>query len=76
MNVGGGQGLLVQKVLAAYPALRGTVFDQPQVVAPVAVPPELAGRLSGHSGDFFAAVPAGADAYLLKHCGSCPPTPR
>jgi hypothetical protein len=67
VDVGGGQGLLLQKVLAAYPALRGTVFDQPQVVAPVAVPPELAGRLSIQSGDFFAAVPAGADAYLLKH---------
>jgi len=54
-------------VLAAYPALRGTGFDQPQVVAPVAVPLELAGRLSIQGGDFFAAVPAGADAYLLKH---------
>jgi len=67
VDVGGGRGLLVQKVLAAYPALRGTVFDQPQVVAPVAVPPELAGRLSVQGGDFFAGVPAGADAYLLKH---------
>jgi hypothetical protein len=37
------------------------------VVAPVAVPPELAGRLSIQGGDFFTAVPAGADAYLLKH---------
>jgi hypothetical protein len=72
VDVGGGQGLLLQKVLAAYPDLRGTVFDQPQVVAPVAVPPmavpqELAGRLVLQGGDFFAAVPAGADAYLLKH---------
>jgi hypothetical protein len=72
VDVGGGQGLLLQQVLAAYPDLRGTVFDQPQVVAPVAVPPvavppELAGRLVLQGGDFFAAVPAGADAYLLKH---------
>jgi len=67
VDVGGGQGLLVQKVLAAYPSLYGTVFDQPQVVAPVVVPPALAGRLSVQGGDFFAAVPAGADAYLLKH---------
>jgi hypothetical protein len=37
------------------------------VVASVAVPPELAGRLSIQGGDFFAAVPAGAAAYLLKH---------
>ena len=67
VDVGGGRGLLLQKVLASYPALRGTLFDQPQVVAPVAVPPELAGRLGVQGGDFFAAVPAGADAYLLKH---------
>jgi len=67
VDVGGGRGLLLQKVLAAYPALQGIVFDQPQVVAPVVVPPELAGRLSVQGGDFFAAVPAGADAYLLKH---------
>lgn len=67
VDVGGGQGLLLQRLLAAYPTLRGTVLDQPQVVAPVAVPPELAGRLTLQGGDFFAAVPAGADAYLLKH---------
>jgi hypothetical protein len=67
VDVGGGRGLLLQKVLAAYPGLRGTGFDQPQVVAPVAVPPELTGRLSIQGGDFFTAVPAGADAYLLKH---------
>jgi hypothetical protein len=67
VDVGGGQGLLLQRVLAAYADLRGTVFDQPQVVAPVALPPELGGRLTLQGGDFFAAVPAGADAYLLKH---------
>ena len=33
----------------------------------MAVPPELAGRLTLQGCDFFAAVPAGADAYLLKH---------
>ena len=66
VDVGGGRGLRL-KVLAAYTALRGTVFDQPQVVAPVAVPPELAARLSVQGGDLFVAVPAGADAYLLKH---------
>jgi hypothetical protein len=67
VDVGGGQGLLLQRLLAAYPSLRGTVLDQPQVVAPVAVPPELAGRLTLQGGDFFTAVPSGADAYLLKH---------
>lgn len=33
----------------------------------MAVPPELEGRLTIASGDFFAQVPAGGDTYLLKH---------
>ena len=67
VDVGGGQGALLQQVLSAYPQLRGTVFDQPQVVAGAQVPPELAGRLTLQGGDFFAEAPVGADAYLLKH---------
>ncbi|MEB3331557.1 MAG: methyltransferase [Synechococcaceae cyanobacterium] len=67
VDVGGGRGLLLQRVLAAHPGLRGTVFDQPQVVAGAVVPPQLAGRLALQGGDFFAEAPAGADAYLLKH---------
>jgi hypothetical protein len=67
VDVGGGRGMLLQTVLAAYPDLRGTVFDQPQVVAGAAIPPELEGRLSLQGGDFFSEAPAGADAYLLKH---------
>lgn len=67
VDVGGGQGALLQQVLTAFPQLRGTVFDQPQVLAGASVPPELAGRLALQGGDFFATAPAGADAYLLKH---------
>jgi hypothetical protein len=67
VDVGGGQGLLLKTVLASYPELRGTVFDQPQVVAGATVPAALVERLSLVGGDFFREVPAGADAYLLKH---------
>ncbi len=67
VDVGGGRGWLLQTVLAGYPELRGTVFDQPQVVAGAQAPPELAGRLNLQGGDFFSEAPAGADAYLLKH---------
>jgi hypothetical protein len=67
VDVGGGQGSLLMAVLRAHPQLRGGVFDQPHVVAPVAVPADLAGRLNFSGGDFFASAPAGADAYLLKH---------
>jgi hypothetical protein len=67
IDVGGGRGELLQEVLRRYPDLRGTLFDQPAVVAPVVVPAELEGRLAVAGGDFFAGVPAGGDAYLLKH---------
>ena len=67
VDVGGGRGLLLQRVLGRHGELRGTLFDQPQVVAPVQVPPELAGRLLVEGGDFFQEVPSGADAYLMKH---------
>ncbi len=67
IDVGGGRGQLLQAVLRHHGHLRGILFDQPAVVAPVAVPPELAGRFEVAGGDFFAAVPAGGDAYLLKH---------
>jgi hypothetical protein len=67
IDVGGGRGQLLQTVLRQHGHLRGTLFDQPAVVEPVAVPPDLEGRLRIASGDFFADVPAGGDAYLLKH---------
>ncbi|CAK6686449.1 methyltransferase [Synechococcus sp. CBW1107] len=67
VDVGGGRGQLLQAVLRHHGHLRGTLFDQPSVVEPVVVAPELEGRFQVASGDFFHSVPAGADAYLLKH---------
>ena len=67
VDVGGGRGLLLQRVLSSHPGLHGILFDQPQVVAPVQVPEPLVGRLQVQGGDFFEAVPSGADAYLMKH---------
>jgi hypothetical protein len=67
VDVGGGRGELLMAVLRANPRLRGVVFDQPHVLAPVTVPVDLDGRLELVGGDFFATAPAGADAYLLKH---------
>lgn len=67
VDVGGGRGALLQRLLRATPGLQGTLFDQPEVVAPVPTPTDLAGRFSIEGGDFFQSVPAGADAYLLKH---------
>ena len=70
VDVGGGQGVLVAAILAAHPGLRGTLFDQPHVVAdalPVLVAAGIADRCEIVSGDFFAAVPPGGDFYVLRH---------
>jgi hypothetical protein len=65
VDVGGGQGLLLETVLTRHPHLSGTVFDQPHVVATAPRSPELAPRWRSVSGSFFDEVPV-ADAYLLK----------
>lgn len=69
VDVGGGHGRLIATVLAAYPGMRGLLFDRPDVV--VGAPDLLAGaavadRCDIAVGDFFDAVPAGGDAYLLS----------
>jgi SAM-dependent methyltransferase len=70
MDVGGGNGAILIGLLRANPALRGVVFDRPQVAerarAKIAEA-GLAERCSYAAGDFFESVPSGADAYLAKH---------
>ncbi len=67
VDVGGGRGELLMTLLRSHGHLRGTLYDQPWVVERVEIPAELKGRLTASGGDFFSTVPAGADAYLLKH---------
>lgn len=69
VDVGGGRGALALAILAAHPHLRGIVFDQPAVAADAReaiAAAGLADRCAAVGGDFFAAVPDGGDAYLLK----------
>ena len=68
VDVGGADGTVLAHILAAAPDATGTAFDLPHVVAEAE--PRLAGyglgdRLTLAAGDFFTAVPAGADTYLL-----------
>lgn len=69
VDVGGGHGRLLAAILAATPAARGVLYDQPQVVAGA---PNLLrehgveGRVRIESGSFFEAVPTGGDVYVLK----------
>jgi predicted O-methyltransferase YrrM len=69
VDVGGGRGALVAGVLRAHPAMRGILLDMPEVVATAGALLAEAGvsdrcRLIG--GNFFEAVPQGADLYALK----------
>jgi O-methyltransferase domain/Dimerisation domain len=69
VDVGGGQGVLLAAILEAHPSLRGVLFDQPGVVAGAGYVLRSAGvadRCRVVGGDFFEAVPAGGDAYVLK----------
>src|SRR5262245_41966632 len=69
VDVGGGHGASLIAILHAHPALRGVLFDQPQVVAGARdhlLAAGVADRCDIVEGDFFAAVPAGGDAYLLS----------
>ncbi|MEV0294038.1 methyltransferase [Nocardia sp. NPDC050710] len=70
VDVGGGEGLLLGAILRDAPHARGILFDLPEVVADA--PARLAelgvaDRCRIESGSFFETVPAGGDAYLLKH---------
>ena len=70
VDVGGGNGALLIGILAAHSHLRGIVFDRPAAAerARASIAEHgLADRCEAIGGDFFAEVPAGADAYLLKH---------
>lgn len=70
VDVGGGNGTHLSAILRANPGPRGTVFDTEngaREAAGVLRGNGLAGRCDVVAGDFFAAVPAGADVYLLKN---------
>jgi hypothetical protein len=59
---------MLAAVLRACPNTRGVLFDSPEVVAGAAALLDRVGvadRCEVVGGDFFAAVPAGGDAYLL-----------
>ncbi len=71
VDVAGGQGSLLSTILGANPHLKGTLFDQPEVLQHARAKGHLnellkADRLELVEGDLFKALPAGRDAYLFK----------
>jgi len=70
VDVGGGQGRLLERILQFNPDMRGMVFDTASTIQ--RAKQQLGNNTSGRRcsyviGDFFTSVPQGADAYLL--CG-------
>ena len=68
-DIGGGHGQTLAGILAAHPATRATLFDQLHVISKAQATLEkenLADRCHFIAGSFFDAVPAGADAYILR----------
>jgi len=69
VDVGGGNGSLLVEILQTFPGLRGVVFDpehaRPDAEATIQAA-GLSDRVQFEAGDFFSAVPAGGDCYLLR----------
>ena len=69
VDVGGGDGTFLSSILAGAPNTHGILFDRPNVTAEASRTLQARGvnnRCAVVSGDFFEAVPQGADAYVLK----------
>jgi hypothetical protein len=69
VDVGGGLGRLLIAILQANPAMRGILLDQPAIIEEARARIMAAGlgeRCELVVGDYFEALPTGADAYLFK----------
>jgi hypothetical protein len=69
VDVGGGQGAFIARILSHYPAMRGILFDLPHVTAGAARMLQETGvgsRCEIVGGSFLESVPGGGDAYLLS----------
>jgi hypothetical protein len=69
VDVAGGHGFLLATILERNPHLRGTLYEAPHVVESAANGPLklVMERCTLASGNMFSSVPAGADAYIMKH---------
>ena len=70
VDVAGGHGSLLCAALKANAAMSGVLFDMPSVVPGSRSTIEaegLAGRCEVMGGDMFQSLPAGGDAYMMKH---------
>lgn len=70
VDVAGGHGRLLTAILDSAPNAHGVLYDLPEVIAgapPLLAESAAAERVRLAEGSFFDSVPAGGDAYVLKH---------
>ena len=70
VDVAGGHGLLITTILKANRKMGGILFDLPHVTTGAQALLQsrgVADRCRIVNGDFFASVPEGGDAYIMKH---------
>ncbi|MER5766599.1 methyltransferase [Streptomyces sp. NPDC001985] len=70
VDVGGGRGELLRRLLTAHPGLRGTLVDQPDTAAKARElirAAGLDGRCDVVEGSFFDPLPDGGDVYVLAN---------
>ncbi len=70
VDVGGGHGQLLFEILRRHPSTGGVVSDLPHVMEGAREAIRRAGmdgRCRAEAADFFESVPAGGDAYMMKH---------
>jgi len=67
VDVGGGEGNLLARILDEVGTASGVLLDLPGIVPdPGSLAAEVRGRLQIVAGDFFLEVPAGGDCYILQ----------
>jgi len=70
VDVGGGHGFAICSILEKYPEMQGVLFDLKDIVPGADQRIRELGlekRCRTEHGDFFKAVPEGADVYFMKH---------
>jgi len=69
VDIAGGHGLLLATILEKNPHLQGTLYEMPHVLEGARSGPlkPVMDRCTLAFGDMFSSVPAGADAYIMKH---------
>jgi O-methyltransferase domain len=69
VDIAGGHGYLLATILKKNPEMKGTLLEMPYVCEGAAKGPlkPVMERCTLACGDMFTEVPAGADAYIMKH---------